>query len=358
MCRQLSKSTRLCRTSVALLSSLSNRDINEDQQISSVGFPTEFASASEFDSILHDFNEVMDSDVLPFSDEQLLDSLLHFDKKSSHHSSGVHFATVLKTLAARRYQLDGDGSYQKRRQLIQALMVQISENNVGVERDRAKSAEVISNCVWALGTLKITKEDFFSPSLAPPSSGNSNATATVLEKGCGSWDLLLAGTTELCGELNDGNNGVSRCMSRVQLFRLISGLGKMGLKWKAMPPELQNAFLRHTSNIASSSPTSASAVDANTISTLETNVGSHPCTVVDADGTSGDSNTIRDSASSDCTSRDTSREVASSLYILGQIGATRDLLPEGYLQVMLAQLNQDHVIQGTVFATTQTNKHH
>lgn len=310
-------------------------------------------STPEFDSILSDYNDDLQSDIILFTDDQRFDSLLRA-KSDSHGISGLHFAATLKTLAARRYHLDGSYNSEKRKQLIRTLSAQIAHKRVHLDEDsRTEFVEMLSNCVWALGTLKFSKEDFL-----PPTSQNLNGDTARLKKitnESNSWELLVSAAAQVCDDPKFYAKGDTRasdvpvyCISRVQLFRLISGLGKMGLKWKAMPPQLRDQFVWHTSHLCSgpryagggySSNLTDAEMGGNILKGCDVDTSLAVAAVTDS-GSDSDNGSDRD------VSIDPSREVASALYILGQVGATKEVLPEEYLQALIAQLNQDHVIQG------------
>jgi len=72
--------------------------------------------------------------------------------------------------------------------------------------------ESLSNCIWAIGTLKLTIDD-------------------------------IKKDNELIIMLNNRVNILSFQANRIELFRLMAGLGKMGFKWVDLPSNLQNSFL-------------------------------------------------------------------------------------------------------------------
>jgi hypothetical protein len=263
-------------------------------------------ATSDFDEILSASSSSVDA-THQRNDDQVLAALTAVRPDEAYRDIvAEEFAAVLKTLAARRYQLDKKCTPAQRRQLAANFVGYISSTSSALPSSaRNTQLEWMSNCVWALGTLKMSKEDFVP--LQPSSDDTAGSPSAVTEPGetrkhwstnagTQTWDHLLGTVVQLCVD-------PGAAPSRVQLFRLVSGLGKMGMSWQDMPSSFRDLFILHTSNITN--PDGAAA------------------------GT-----------------QDVSREVASALYILGQIGATKSSLPPEYAQSLLRQLGADNTVQG------------
>jgi hypothetical protein len=165
------------------------------------------------------------------------------------------FSSMLKQMAAKRRRIqDSD-----RPSVARAVLERLSDLN----------DELFSDCMWSIGTLRCTVDDF---STISSSIQGQNSIAYF-------WEQVTR---------------VSKTADRLCLTRLAIGLGKMGVRWNSLPVATQSSLLNLIQN--------------QNISQEITQQRQIPYE---------------------------SRELATILFTLGQLGVTTDILPEGSLSRVL-----------------------
>lgn len=174
----------------------------------------------------------------------------------------------------------------------------------------------LSHCVWALGVLGVNVGDF-SPTHVQQSSLNTSTgfnesrrppKSNVQKLYLDYPNLIsLMKKVDECYSVVDGEHSTSAddC-DVVDLLRTTSGLSKLGLRWVELSPALQRRFLRLTFDLGQ--PLSG-------------------------------------------------RELASSLYVLGQLDVDKTALSEAYVQSLLGCLLKDETL-GTLTSQGLTNAMH
>lgn len=138
-----------------------------------------------------------------------------------------------------------------------------------IERIDHLSDELFSDCIWSIGTLRCTVNDF------------SAISSTVKGKDTIQhfWDKVAC---------------VSETADRLCITRLAIGLGKMGLRWDSLPESTKVSLIKLIQN--------------------DVILGNISKTTLE------------------------SRELATVLFTLGQLGVTTELLPEGSLSRILQEV--------------------
>ena len=169
----------------------------------------------------------------------------------------TEFSFLLKQMGAKRRRIQESD----RPALARAVM----------ERIDHLSDELFSDCIWSIGTLRCTVNDFSAIS----SSVKGKDTIQHF------WDKVAR---------------VSETADRLCITRLAIGLGKMGLRWDSLPESTKVSLMKLIQNDVILGNLSNATVS------LE------------------------------------SRELATVLFTLGQLGMTTELLPEGSLSRILQEV--------------------
>ena len=173
----------------------------------------------------------------------------------------------------------------------------------------------LSHCVWALGVLGVNVGDF-SPTHVQQSSLNTStgidesrrpSKSNVHKLYLDHPNLIsLMKKVDECYSIVDGKYSTSSDDDVVDLLRTTSGLSKLGLRWVDLSPALQRRFLRLTFDLGQ--PLSG-------------------------------------------------RELASALYVLGQLDVDKTALSTAYVQSLLGCLLKDETL-GSLTSQGLTNAMH
>lgn len=174
----------------------------------------------------------------------------------------------------------------------------------------------LSHCVWALGVLGVKVGDF-SPTHVQQSSLNTRSTGfnesrrppkSNVQKLYLDYPNLISLMKKVdeCYSVVDGKHSTSSDDDVVDLLRTTSGLSKLGLRWVDLSPALQRRFLRLTFDLGQ--PLSG-------------------------------------------------RELASALYVLGQLDVDKTALSSAYVQSLLGCLLKDESL-GSLTCQGLTNAMH
>ena len=127
-----------------------------------------------------------------YMDAALLNQLLKLDDVTD-------FTAALKDVASMRYRMQDI----EKATLIKAVVQRIDKFD----------AELLSNCIWSLGTLKCSIDDFL---------GDVIVSSTFMNK----------------------VSSISETATRLFLFRIAIGLSKMGLQWDSLPALTRARYLQ------------------------------------------------------------------------------------------------------------------
>lgn len=213
--------------------------------------------------------------------KEIMELLVHANASVSH----LKFSRSLKHVASQRLSLSGYDRF---------LLVQSVVRYLG-PMDRSS----LSHCVWALGVLGVDVGDFSpthglqqSSSLGFNESRRPRSPKIHLEYP--NLISLVKKVDECYSSVVDGEHSSSSSSSEVvDLLRTTSGLSKLGLRWVDVSPSLQRRFLRLTFDLGQ--PLSG-------------------------------------------------RELASALYVLGQLDVDKTALSAAYVQSLLGCLWKDETL--------------
>ena len=306
--------------------------------------------------------------------EQALSNLVDTSDINIGNAKSIEeFAMVLKNVAAHQYSLEGNikSTVALRRQIAKVFYQHLDEldihnhNEVGRKYSQNQKVDILSHCIWAMGTLKMSKNDFMQSQRTVAAAGNDRSgDKTSINERIGSnngvindsvtadaattapvgypqpsllfqkWNRMMNVLSDMCAMDNGDSGAAATTMSRVQLFRSIFGLGKMGLRWSYMPAALRDYFIAQTSNTDRCTREAAEAEAESDGS--KSNIDSD----VRQDGG-------MDSITTTCTYTTpvTGLELSLALYLLGQIGAKNVELPPGYLQSLLRSLSNADLLK-------------
>lgn len=219
--------------------------------------------------------------------KEIMELLVHANASVSH----LKFSRALKHVASQRLSLSGYDRF---------LLVQSVVRYLG-PMDRSS----LSHCVWALGVLGVDVGDFSpthglqqSSSLGFNESRRPRSPKSDVQKIHLEYPNLISlvkKVDECYSSVVDGEHSTSSSFSSevVDLLRTTSGLSKLGLRWVDVSPSLQRRFLRLTFDLGQ--PLSG-------------------------------------------------RELASALYVLGQLDVDKTALSAAYVQSLLGCLWKDETL--------------
>lgn len=161
-------------------------------------------------------------------------------EQSGQIKSGANIANFilrLKTLASRRLSLS---EVEKQSVL-----------NSSVQVMKYLDQEELSNCIWALGTLKCSVKVSSGTSAVTgiktssdsiQATSNSYPVVTAVNS-AGKYSRPYSLKDKITSAVDVFSSSSEVHLPRVELFRFVSGLGKMGFAWEELPRSIRLRFL-------------------------------------------------------------------------------------------------------------------